>query len=70
MLLLRFFHYQIVESGSEIMANKWSSYDRVWFSGPDKQEVFIFILMANKKRKQQSTNGVFNGLHVYWTFCE
>jgi hypothetical protein len=21
----------------------WSSYDRTWFSGPDKQEIFIFI---------------------------
>jgi hypothetical protein len=20
----------------------WSSYDRMWFSGPDKQEIFIF----------------------------
>jgi hypothetical protein len=22
---------------------KWSSYDRLWFSGPDKQEIYIFI---------------------------
>jgi hypothetical protein len=21
----------------------WSSYDRSWFSGPDQQEIFIFI---------------------------
>jgi hypothetical protein len=23
-------------------AYKWSSYDRIWFSGPDKQEILIF----------------------------
>jgi hypothetical protein len=22
----------------------WSSYDHTWFSGPDEQEIFIFIL--------------------------
>jgi hypothetical protein len=22
----------------------WSSFDRTWFSGPDKQEILIFIL--------------------------
>jgi hypothetical protein len=26
-------------------AGKWSSYDRIWFSGPDKQEIFILILI-------------------------
>jgi hypothetical protein len=24
----------------------WSSYDRTWFSGPYKQEMFIFILIV------------------------
>jgi hypothetical protein len=23
------------------LSPKWSSYDRTWFSGPDKQEIFI-----------------------------
>jgi hypothetical protein len=25
----------------------WSSYDRIWFSGPDKQEIFILILTTS-----------------------
>jgi hypothetical protein len=28
---------------------KWSSYDRTWLSGPDKQEVFFFILKTRTK---------------------
>jgi hypothetical protein len=29
-------------------AGEWSSYDRTWFSGPNKQEIFIFILNAGE----------------------
>jgi hypothetical protein len=26
----------------------WSSYDRVWFPGPDKQEIFILMILESK----------------------
>jgi hypothetical protein len=25
-----------------VRAIRWSSYDRIWFSGPDKHEIFTF----------------------------
>jgi hypothetical protein len=36
---------QYYDPGDEVMYNLWSSYDRTWFSGPNKQEIVIFILM-------------------------
>jgi hypothetical protein len=30
------------------MTTEWSSYDRTWFSGPDKQEILILTLMATE----------------------
>jgi hypothetical protein len=27
---------------------RWSSYDRTWFSGPDKQEILILIFMQDE----------------------
>jgi hypothetical protein len=35
--------YVIVDSSSQM-----SSYDRTWFSRPDKQEIFILILIHRK----------------------
>jgi hypothetical protein len=32
----------------------WSSYDRIWFSGPDKQEILIFHQQRNRKIQQIS----------------
>jgi hypothetical protein len=31
---------------------QWPSYDRTWFSGPDKQEIFIFIVYCILTQKQ------------------
>jgi hypothetical protein len=36
------FHGSIL--GSVHIWEQWSSYNRTWFSGPDKQEISIFIL--------------------------
>jgi hypothetical protein len=30
-----------------VTGNPWSSYDRIWFSGPDKQEILILIFTGN-----------------------
>jgi hypothetical protein len=30
------------------MEEEWSSYHRTWFSGPNKQEIFILIFMEKK----------------------
>jgi hypothetical protein len=31
------------EIALEVPALAWSSYDRTWFSGPDKQEIFVLV---------------------------
>jgi hypothetical protein len=45
-----------------IIVHKWSSYDRTWFSGPDKQEILIVIMhkfvckqlfIVHRRKKQQ-----------------
>jgi hypothetical protein len=44
---------------SVAVTSKWSSYDRTWFSGPDKQEIFILILLH--QRTDRKTEGGSRG---------
>jgi hypothetical protein len=34
----------------------WSSYDRIWFSGPDKQETLLLILIQQNWTLLYSTD--------------
>jgi hypothetical protein len=45
----------------------WSSYDRTWFSGPDKQEMWIFILNDWQRHRVAQTI-VYNAqsLDLHW----
>jgi hypothetical protein len=39
------YDYDYSKGFSATITVVWSSYDRTWFSGPDKQEIFILMLI-------------------------
>jgi hypothetical protein len=52
----------------ETTTQAWSSYDRTWFSGPDKQEIFIFIWVNKTKNNTNTDKQLFRTDWFYEEF--
>jgi hypothetical protein len=48
MLILKGYFFRSYGLDIWLLLKEWSSYDRTWFSGPDKQDIFIFIFIVKR----------------------